>query len=81
MGFLLLGVGATLAPLAAGSGGVTATPTPTPTPTAIPTPTALQGLGAVVFMNGFSQGAMPVTFVLYATEQLHMSSAAVGGQG
>ena len=40
---------------------------------------ALQGLGAVVFMNGFSQGAMPVTFVLYATEHLHMSSAAVGG--
>jgi len=40
---------------------------------------ALQGLGAVVFMNGFSQGAMPVTFVLYATEYLQMSSAAVGG--
>jgi len=40
---------------------------------------ALQGLGAVVFMNGFSQGAMPVTFVLYATEALHMSSGAVGG--
>ena len=40
---------------------------------------ALQGLGALVFMNGFSQGAMPVTFVLYATEYLQMSSAAVGG--
>jgi len=40
---------------------------------------ALQGLGAVVFMNGFSQGAMPVTFVLYATEALQMSSGAVGG--
>ena len=40
---------------------------------------ALQGLAAVVFMNGFSQGAMPVTFVLYATEALSMSSAAVGG--
>lgn len=40
---------------------------------------ALQGLSAVVFMNGFAQGATPVTLVLYATEGLGMSSAAVGG--
>lgn len=40
---------------------------------------SLQGLSAVVFMNGFAQGATPVTLVLYATESLGMSSAAVGG--
>lgn len=40
---------------------------------------ALQGLSAVVFMNGFAQGATPVTLVLHATESLGMSSAAVGG--
>ena len=40
---------------------------------------ALQGLGAAVFMNGFAQGAFPVTLVLFAVEHLGMSSAAVGG--
>jgi len=39
---------------------------------------ALQGLHAIVFMNGFAQGAMPVTFVLFAVEALQMSSASVG---
>ena len=40
---------------------------------------ALQGLGASIFMNGFSQGAFPVTLVLFAVEHMHMSSATVGG--
>ena len=35
---------------------------------------SLQGLHAIVFMNGFAQGAMPVTFVLFAVEALQMSS-------
>ena len=40
---------------------------------------ALQGLGSVVFMNGFSQGAMPVTIILYGIEVLGMSSSEIGG--
>ena len=40
---------------------------------------ALQGIGAHVFMNGFAQGAFPVTLVLFAVEHMHMSSSAVGG--
>ena len=39
---------------------------------------ALQGVGAIVFMNGFTQGAMPVTLVLFAVEHMHMDSASVG---
>jgi predicted MFS family arabinose efflux permease len=39
---------------------------------------ALQGIGAHVFTNGFSQGAFPVTLVLFAVEHMGMSSAAVG---
>ena len=30
-------------------------------------------------MNGFSQGAFPVTLVLFAVEHMQMSSSAVGG--
>ena len=40
---------------------------------------ALQGLGGAIFMNGFSQGAFPVTLVLFAVEHMQMSSSAVGG--
>lgn len=40
---------------------------------------ALQGIGTIAFMNGFSQGAFPVTLVLFAIEHMHMSSSAVGG--
>ena len=40
---------------------------------------ALQGLGASIFMNGFSQGAFPVTLVLFAVEHMNMCSATVGG--
>ena len=39
---------------------------------------ALQGINAVVFMTGFSQGAGPVTGILYATEHLGMSTGEVG---
>ena len=39
---------------------------------------ALQGLGFHVFINGFSQGAFPVTLVLFAVEHMNMSSASVG---
>ena len=35
---------------------------------------ALQGLGGAIFMNGFSQGAFPVTLVLFAVEHMQMSS-------
>ena len=40
---------------------------------------ALQGIGVHVFMNGFSQGAFPVTLVLFAVEHMQMSSSMVGG--
>ncbi|KAK3252251.1 hypothetical protein CYMTET_38441 [Cymbomonas tetramitiformis] len=40
---------------------------------------ALQGLFSVVAINGFSQGAMPVTTVLFMLETLNMSSMQVGG--
>ena len=39
---------------------------------------ALQGLGGVVFMNGFTQGGFPITVVLFAVEHCGMSSAHVG---
>ena len=40
---------------------------------------ALQGVGFHVFMNGFTQGAFPMTLVLFAVEHMHMTSSAVGG--
>ena len=40
---------------------------------------ALQGIGTIAFVNGFSQGAFPVTIVLFAIEHMHMTSSAVGG--
>ena len=39
---------------------------------------ALQGLHAIVFMNGFSQGAMPVSVILFALEALSFSSMELG---